>query len=256
MAYLDEALKLDIRALMAEAMKAGKKPDYTITISAPGGDVLYRDLRDAPDRVATADITVNWPEQPDQAACGGVMLSYRGWDYRAAEQAFFLTGTPAKVGGYRWRLTCPETGQLVQALYLAPDGDRFQSRQTGDLKYRRAGGKADRYLRRCNKLMRQLQTDHCGRGIGKPAGMSDRIFDKLEWQLTKEHIRYCCALLGKTEPEFHDEEPSAAQPAAAAAKLRAAPDRKPGGGQSMYFRDRNGILKMRKQKKFAMSARE
>jgi hypothetical protein len=256
MAYLDEALKLDVRTLMAEAMKAGKKAAYSIRISAPGGQVIYRDLRDAPDRVATATVTVNWPEKPDQAVSGGIMLSYRGWDDRAAEQSVYLTGTPAKVGGYLWRIMCPETGQPVRALYLAPDGDRFQSRQASELKYRRASGKADHHLRRCYKLMHKLQTDHFGPGIGKPPGMSDRKFDKLTWQLTKEHIRYCCALLGKTEPDFPDEEPSAATPAVAGAKPRASLGRKPISPQSMYFRDRNGILKMRRDKKFAMSARD
>jgi hypothetical protein len=102
------------------------------------------------------------------------LLRYRGWDDRAAEQRVAFTGTPAKVGRYLWRLICPDTGQRVQALYLPPDGDRFQSRQESELKYRRAYGKAAQHLRRCYKLMHKLQTDHFGPGIGKPAGMSDR----------------------------------------------------------------------------------
>jgi hypothetical protein len=44
-----------------------------------------------------------------------------------------------------------------------------------------------------------------GPGIGQPPGISDRVFDKLEWWLTKEDIRYMCALLGKADPEFYDE---------------------------------------------------
>jgi hypothetical protein len=59
MAYLDEALKLDVRSLMALAMKGGKQSAYSITISCPTGQVICRDLRDSPDRVATVTITVN-----------------------------------------------------------------------------------------------------------------------------------------------------------------------------------------------------
>jgi hypothetical protein len=32
--------------------------------------------------------------------------------------------------------------------------------------------------------------------------MGDRVFDKLEWRLTKEDIRYMCAVLGKADREF------------------------------------------------------
>ena len=45
MAYLDEALKLDVRSLMALAMKGGKKSAYSITISCQTGQVICRDLR-------------------------------------------------------------------------------------------------------------------------------------------------------------------------------------------------------------------
>ncbi len=138
--------------------------------------------------------------KPGDPASGGILLNYRGWDNRAAEQTVYLSGTSAKVGGWLWRISCPETRQQVPALYLAPDGDRFLSREATGLKYRRAHSKADRALRRGSKLMRKLQTDHGGPEIGKPPGVSHRMFDKLEWRLTKEHVRYLCALLGKTIP--------------------------------------------------------
>jgi hypothetical protein len=239
MAYLDEALKLDVRTLMALAMKSGKKTAYSIEISCPTGQVICGDLRDSPDRVAKASITVNWPMQTGDSVTGGILLTYRGWDDRAAEQTIYLVGTPAKVGGWLWRVTCPDTGQQVQALYLAPDGDRFVSREATGLKYRRANTKADRALRRCFKLAHKLETDHFGPGIGKPPGMSHRTFDKLEWQLTKEHIRYLCALLGKPDPEFPDEEPTTL-------KRRPLPALLPGfAHQSNYYRDKSGAIKLR-----------
>jgi len=198
----------------------------------------------------TASITVNWPTKAGDPVSGGILLTYRGWDDRAAEQTVYLTGTPAKVGGWLWRVSCPETRQQVPALYLAPDGDRFLSREATGLKYRRANSKADRALRRCFKLMQKLQTDHCGPGIGKPPGMSDRVFDKLEWQLKKEDIRYMCAVLGKADPEFHDEEP--APPPQHAARQ---PQRSMVRDPSVYYRDKSGTLKMRAkfEKKFGLA---
>jgi hypothetical protein len=175
MAYLDEALKLDVRALMALAMKSGKQSAYSITITCPAGQAICGDLRDGPERVVTAGISVNWPDTPGDPVSGGILLAYRGWDDRAAEQTVYLTGTPAQVGGWLWRVTCSETRQQVPALYLAPDGDRFLSREATGLKYRRANSKADRYLRRCFKLMQKLKTDHFGPGIAK---LSLRHFEK------------------------------------------------------------------------------
>jgi hypothetical protein len=205
MLYLDQALKLDVRSLMAVAMKSGQQSAYSITIRCQTGQVICRELRDSPDRVAT------------------------------------------------WRVSCPETRQQVPALYLAPDGDRFLSREATGLKYRRANSKADRALRRGFKLMQKLQTDHWGPGIGKPPGMSDRVFDRLNDQLTKEHIRYMCALLGKADPEFDDEEPpppkhTAQQPR----QLHRSMVRDP----SVYYRDKSGTLKMRakfEKKKFGLT---
>jgi hypothetical protein len=252
MAYLDEALKLDVRSLMALAMKGGKKRAYSITIRCQTGQVICRELRDSPDRVATASITVNWPTKAGEAVSGGIFLTYLGWDDRAAEQTVYLTGMPAKVGGWLWRVSCPETRQQVGALYLAPDGDRFLSSEATGLKYRRANSKADRGLRRGFKLMQKLQTDHWGPGIGQPPGMSDRMFDKLEWQLTKEHIRYLCALLRRADPEFYDEEPP---PPKHAAQQPRQLDRSMVRDPSVYFRDKSGTLKMRAkfEKKFGLT---
>jgi len=256
MAYLDEALKLDVRSLMALAMKGGKKSAYSITIRCQTGQVICRDLRDSPDRVATVTITVNWPTKAGEAVSGGILLNYRGWDDRAAEQTVSLVGTPAKVGGWLWRVNCPETRKQVPALYLAPDGDRFLSCEAIGLKYRRVYTKAGRALRRGFKLMQKLQTDHFGPGIGKPAGMSDRVFDKLNYQLTKEHLRYMCAGLGKPDPEFWDEEPP--PPPKHPPRLPRQPHRSSVQDPSVHFRDKSGALKMRAkfEKKFGMFDRD
>jgi len=247
MSYLDQALKLDVRSLMALAMKGGKQSTYSIIISCPTGQVICRELRDSPDRVATASITVNWPTKPGDPVSGGILLNYRGWDDRAVEQTVYLSGTPAKVGGWLWRVSCPETREQVPALYLAPDGDRFLSREAAGLKYRRARSKADRALRRGFKLMQKLQTDHWGPGIGQPPGMSERTFNKLEWRLKKEDIRRLCALLGRDDPEFHDEDPPRPKRPPQPRRLRSMV-RDP----SVYSRDKSGTLKMRAKFKKAI----
>jgi hypothetical protein len=78
---------------------------------------------------------------------------------------------------------------------------------------------------------------------GKPPGMSDRTFHKLNDQLTKEDIRYMCALLGKADPEFCDEEPPAPpkHPARQPRHQHLSLVR----DQSVYFCERSGSLKMR-----------
>ena len=79
--------------------------------------------------------------------------------------------------------------------------------------------------------------------------MSERMFDRLNDQLTKEHIRYLCALSGKADPEFYDEEPPP-PPKHAARQLQRSMVR----DQSVYFRDKSGTLKMRAKfkKKFGL----
>ena len=248
MAYVDEALKLDARALMAVAMQTGRQGTYEVRLSYPTGHVLCGDLREDPDRAVSAYITVKWPTRAGDPASGDVLVGYRLWGDQPTAQTVTPTGTPAKVGGWLWRFTCPETEQQVQAVYLAPGGDSFVSRKAAGLKSRRTTP-ADRYLRRCFKLMHKLKTDHPGPGIGKPPGMSNRTFDKLDWQLTKEHTRYLSAMLGKPAPDFPDEEPVPAKRPPPPTLPRA-----PRVDHSRYFRDKSGALKLRARykTKFAM----
>jgi hypothetical protein len=248
MAYVDEALKLDARALMAVAMQTGRQGSYGVRLSRPTGYIMCGDLRENPDRVVSAYITVKWPTRAGNPASGDVLVGYCLGGDQPAAQTVTLTGTPAQVGGWLWRFTCPETEQQVQAVYLAPGGGSFVSREAAGLKDRRTTP-ADRYQRRCLKLMHKLKADHLGPGIGKPPGMSDRTFDKLDWQLTKAHTRYLHAVLGKPAPDFPDEEPAPAKRAPPPALPRASRF-----NPSSYFRDKSGALKLRAKfkTKFAM----
>lgn len=56
MPYVEEAFKLDVRAIMSAALKTGKKSQYSVTISCPTGYLISVDLHENADRVATASI--------------------------------------------------------------------------------------------------------------------------------------------------------------------------------------------------------
>ena len=115
MAYVDEALKLDARALMDVASLQGA---YEVRLSYLTGHVKCGDLRENPDRAVSAYITVTWPTKAGDPASGDVLVGYCLWGDRPAAQT--VTLSPAKVGGWLWRFTCHETEQQVQAVYLAP----------------------------------------------------------------------------------------------------------------------------------------
>jgi hypothetical protein len=112
MAYVDEALKLDARALMDVASLQGA---YEVRLSYLTGHVKCGDLRENPDRAVSAYITVTWPTKAGDPASGDVLVGYCLWGDRPAAQTVTL-----KVGGWLWRFTCHETEQQVQAVYLAP----------------------------------------------------------------------------------------------------------------------------------------
>ena len=76
MAYVDEALKLDARALMAVAMQTGRQGTYEVRLSYPTGYTVCGDLREDPDRAVSAYITVKWPTRAGDPASGDVLV---GW---------------------------------------------------------------------------------------------------------------------------------------------------------------------------------
>jgi hypothetical protein len=238
MAHVDEALKLDVQKLMADVLKEGKHDKYFRAITFGSGQISISDLSPWPVARITVWVTVRWPAAADTMVPGDIQIRYMDSDGSAAEQTLRLTGTPAKIGGVLWRVTCPVANRLVQSIFLGPDGERFLSREAAGLKYRRANGKAERAWRRGQKLMRKLQTDHWGPGIGKPEGMSDRQFQKLEYKLVKEHLRYLCAQLGEPDPEFYDEEPAP----------RKKPQPRPNNqvrDHSLFTRQKSGELQMK-----------
>jgi hypothetical protein len=109
MAYVDEALKLDARALMGLASLQGA---YEVRLSYLTGHVKCGDLRENPDRVVSASITVKWPTRAGDPASGDVLVGYRLWGDRPAAQTVTLRrlrsaagcgGSPATKRSNRFR---------------------------------------------------------------------------------------------------------------------------------------------------------
>jgi hypothetical protein len=139
-----------------------------------------------------------------------VLIRYPGTNGQVIEQRVQLTGTPVRVGGWQWQFTCPDTKRQVRILYLAPEGQRFQSREAAELKPRRLS-KIERYERNYYRLVGQLQTGQWGPVIAKPANMTEETYDRLCDQLERAHLRLLCAALGRPEPEFWDTAPKSSR---------------------------------------------
>ena len=253
MHYLDEARSIDARRVMAEALKSGRREGYDSLLDWPDpvcqepGAFLH----------PTLSIDLQWPEAAADPVIGTVRIRYPGADGQVIEQSIKLTGTPARVGGWQWQFTCPDTERLVRTLYLAPEGTRFQSREATELKSRRLSG-LERHQRSYYRLVRQLQTTQWSPVIPKPAGMAEQTYDRLCDQLERAHSRLLCAALGQTEPDLGDDEPGKSK--SSAGKFRPAPhlmavckrlSKSPSRsaarnlGRGRYIRDQDGALQLR-----------
>jgi hypothetical protein len=249
MHYSDEATKLDVRKLMAKAIGHARSDNYKATFEINESKEIFTGVIDKAPRTVSVAIAVCWPADPAQQVRGRMLVRYPAWDGRIADQMLTFEGVPAKIGGWRWRLTCPDTGDQVQSLYLVRGGDRFVSRKAAQLKTRPLRTREDRHWRRCEKLMAKLKTTHPGPGITKPRGMTERRFQALTLELTCEHLRFLHAVLKRPPPAILGDEPLPAR------------KRKPRSPNSavkhaMFYRDRTGAPHMRARfkRKFNPSA--
>lgn len=249
MHYSDEASKLDVRELMAKAIRHGQLDHYQATVPLNESKLVFPGVIDKASRKVSASIVVSWQADPEAEIPGRMLVCYPAWDGRIAEQVLRLKGTPAKIGGWRWRLTCPDTGDQVQSVYLVRGGDRFVSRKAAQLKTRPLRTRAERHWRRCEKLMAKLKTTHTGPGITKPKGMTERKYLALCYELTCEDLRFWCAVLKRPPPAILGDEPLPI-------RKRQARRRNPTVEHSMFYRDRSGALHMRAKfkKRFNPSA--
>lgn len=232
---IDDPFRLCVRTLMADVLKEGQHDKYFRAFVFTCGEVSIFDPSPRPAAHIRVWVNLRWPAAADVPVAGDIQITYPSSDGSVVEQSLPIMGMPAKTGGRRWRVTCPVTNIPAQVIYLDPSEGRFVSRNAAGLKYPHS--KAERALRRGERLMNQLKTDRWGPGIARPEGMSEQQFLKLENELMKEHTRYLCALLGKPDPEFWDDEPRRRKkPAPRLAEVR---------NSSMFTRKKSGELKMK-----------
>lgn len=103
-------------------------------------------------------------------------------------QRIGISYTVPHLGGRRWWLHCPITGERIGKLYIPPGGDIFASRKAWRLGYhsQRIAGR-DRAFEALFRLQRRLE---CPQGweqpIRRPKGMHRRTYARLEdeyWRL-------------------------------------------------------------------------
>jgi hypothetical protein len=260
--YLDEARSIDARRVMSAALKSGRRDGYDRTLDWP--DPVCRD--EGAFLHPTLTIDLQWPEAAKGAVYGTVLVRYPGTEGEVIEQRVQLTGTPARVGGWQWQFTCPDSKCQVRTLYLAPDGDHFRSREAADLKSRPLS-RIERHERSYFRLMRQLQAPHWSPVIAKPAGMAVDTYDRLCDQLDHARARVLCAALGRPEPEFWDSAPARRKSSAGRFRpephlitvcksLSKSPAKSAGrnAARGRYFRNKSGALQLRTNSKKSVLA--
>jgi hypothetical protein len=186
---------LDIKALMPEVLRLGRREEYRLDLVWNFGDRVRVDLQIEPDKKATLWIKMDWPLQELLPARGRMLLRYPKWDGRIAEQMLLLTGTPAKVGTWRWSVLCPDTGKRVSKLFLTVNGERFVSRLAAGIKYKPARSKEARFWRRRDELLRKLGVDEWTPFIAKPEKMSRREYNEVSEELSTMMLSAMCKAL-------------------------------------------------------------
>lgn len=238
--YVDQVEKLDIRALMARVLKAGRSDNYCLTITMnnwPQIEGQQRSNQLTIDIVLerSADCLANAP------LSGEMLLKYILPDGGKREQILLLRGEPATKRSWRWQTTCPYNGDLVQTLYFHPAAQQFVSRKVAGLKYRPKLSKlCSRHLNRMLLIMKELGTDHPGPWIPKPLWMTQARFDFLTGELVKADIRRMSAMLGIEAPDFPDED----EEVELEAELEPLPVNDP-QSLSMYYRDKDGTMQIK-----------
>jgi hypothetical protein len=137
---------------------------------------------------------IEWSRDGESVASAQFRLDLRSaesaWlilDYNVAEpngstklfrQIIALTALPQHLGGHRWWMRCPVTGERTRTLHLPPDGDYFASRKAWGLAYHvERLGRFDRLFERLFRVQRRLgNAQGLGMGLERPKGMWRRTF--------------------------------------------------------------------------------
>jgi hypothetical protein len=163
--FVENVLGLEIHRVVKAAIETGVKSRYAIRAG--------RNLPDKEFRYQLASrsaLSIDWrwgpPEKPD--ACIGVAVDLRDDHHglvvlifdvnrQPVVQSCSIARVPTRVGRGKWLVQCPESGKMMQDLYLDVDQQRFRSRHALKLKYRSKAMPAwNRHWERCQKLMDRI----------------------------------------------------------------------------------------------------
>ncbi|MEJ7927047.1 hypothetical protein WG908_09795 [Sphingobium sp. AN641] len=120
-------------------------------------------------------------------------------------QVITLAALPQHLGGQRWWLRCPVTGERARVLYLPQEGDRFASRKALGLAYRVE--RLNRFDRPFEKLFREQRKLHGVQGLGadlpRPKGMWIQTYTRRAQRVHALEVvcaQEIAALIGASEP--------------------------------------------------------
>jgi hypothetical protein len=123
---------------------------------------------------------ITWSNAGDSLLCVRFRLDLRkGGSARlilrseALCQTIALIASPQHLGGHRWWMRCPETGERLRTLHLPPGGDRFASRKALRLSYRvERISSFDRAFEKLFRAQRRLGARQgLSAGLVRPKGM-------------------------------------------------------------------------------------
>jgi hypothetical protein len=205
--YVDQVQKLEIRGMMAAALKATPSEHYTVCKDGSGWHSVPDHQATAPGHEIIARIILNRAPAKGAGPPWGALVKFSvvGPDGRCREQALWLVATPTRLGRWRWSATCPYRHQSASTLYFAMDLGQFVSRQVAGLKYRRTLHKLRNHRARAFAIRRELETTHSGPWIPKPCWMAEPHYQKLMEELVETDIRWMCKALKRPQPRFFHE---------------------------------------------------
>jgi hypothetical protein len=246
--YVDQVEKLDIRSMMAAALKGSPSHSYAV----------YRD-QGAWRAAAAADLAPSAhqlvarikldraPGKGTRPSGGQVLLSMVLPDGITCEQTLWLVAVPIRNGGLRWTTFCPYSHHRAQTLYLSLEAQQFVTRQVAGLKYRRRVRKVRNFRARMFAIMRELEADHRGPDIPKPVWMVEPLYQQLMEELVEMDCRVMCRALKRPPPDFW------AEPCDYAS---ATPDRANYPRSKVLFYVKNGVprLKAKYRKRYGLRA--
>jgi hypothetical protein len=165
---VEHGLALDLRMLMRRGwVKDGTVGDSRLPISTGQGRCvvigLHYDLVD-PHKAFL------WLKYTSASSTNDPVKVY---------QLIPLTFTEPNFGGRRWWMVCPYEGRRVAKLHMPPGGDRFASREEGQLVYQsQRQGERGRAFERLFRLQRKLGCDErWGAEPERPKGMWSSTFE-------------------------------------------------------------------------------